>query len=146
MSAGDRPTFPRLLVVDDHAAVREGIALLAASEGMGLVAGVASGGEALAALPARRPDLAIVDLSLEDEDGLALVAELARRGVPALVYSMHGDAQHVEAALAAGASGYVTKAERGAVLIAAIRVVAAGGRFVSPEAGLALGEAGAAPL
>lgn len=144
MSAGEGPggVSLSLLLVDDHAAVREGLALLVASEGMRVVAGVARGAEALAALAGRRLDLAIVDLSLEDEDGLTLVAELARRGVPALVYSMHGDAAHVEGAVAAGASGYVTKAERAAVLLEAIRAVAAGGRFLSPGAAPSAGRRG----
>jgi DNA-binding NarL/FixJ family response regulator len=128
----------RILVVDDHPAVRQGLALLVSSEGMAVAAEASGRAQALALAGACRPDLAVVDLSLENEDGRALVTDLAARGIPALVYSMHGDAQHVEGAFAAGALGYVTKAEFRGVLVEAIRAVAAGRRFVSPRAAVAL--------
>lgn len=150
MSAGrgDEPAAPRLLLVDDHPAVRQGLALLVASEGMAVAAEAAGRAEALAGLARQAIDLAVVDLTLEGEDGLDLVGELARRRVPVLVYSMHADAAHVEGAFAAGALGYVTKAEFRGVLIEALRTVAAGRRYVSPKAGLALADglaAGRAP-
>lgn len=130
----------RILLVDDHPAVREGLALLVSAENM-LVAGEADRRtDAIELADASRPDLAIVDLSLDGEDGLVLVGDLKRRGVPVLVYSMHGDAQHVEAAFAAGALGYVTKSEFRGVLVEAIRAVAASRRFVSPKAAVALTE------
>jgi DNA-binding NarL/FixJ family response regulator len=84
--------------------------------------------------------LAIVDLSLEREDGTALIADLHKREVPVLVYSMHNDAPHVEGAFAAGALGYVTKREFHEVLVQAVREVAASRRFVSPHAASALAE------
>jgi DNA-binding NarL/FixJ family response regulator len=84
--------------------------------------------------------LAIVDLSLNGEDGLALIADLHQRRIPVLVYYMHNDAPHVQSAFAAGALGYVTKLELDRVLMEAIRDVAAGRRFVSPEAAIALAQ------
>jgi DNA-binding NarL/FixJ family response regulator len=96
--------------------------------------------EALAHLQKCHPDLAIVDLSLEREDGTALIADLHKREVPVLVYSMHNDAPHVEGAFAAGALGYVTKREFHEVLVQAVREVAASRRFVSPHAASALAE------
>ncbi len=130
----------RVLLVDDHPAVREGLALLLALHGID-VGGEAGGrAEALACVEERRPDLAIVDLTLDAEDGTALIAELGARKVPALAYSMHRDARHVEGAFAAGALGYVTKREPHEVLLKAIHEVAAGRRFVSPAAGVALSE------
>ena len=109
MTTGDRPDAERirLLVVDDHPAVREGLAILVSSDGIDVVAEAERTREALAALEHCQPHLAVVDLSLDDEDGLALVAELAARHVPVLVYSMHHDARHVHGAFAAGALGYV---------------------------------------
>ncbi len=135
----------RVLLVDDHPAVRQGLALLLSPEGIEACAEAGGGAEALAALESCRPDLAIVDLSLDGEDGTALIAELRARGVPTLAYSMHKDARHVEAAFAAGALGYVTKRELHGVLVEAIRAVASGRRFVSPVAGAALAERAAVP-
>ena len=129
-----------VLLVDDHPAVRQGLALLLSPEGIAVCAEAACGREALAALEACRPDVAIVDLSLDGEDGAVLVADLKARAVPALIYSMHQDARHVEGAFSAGALGYVTKRELPSVLVQGIREVAAGRRFVSPVAGVALAE------
>ncbi len=130
----------RVLLVDGHPAVRQGLALLLSPEGIEVCAEAANRREAITAVDARRPDLAIVDLSLDGEDGAALVADLKARDVPALVYSMHKDARHVEGAYSAGALGYVTKREPPGVLVLGIREVAAGRRFVSPVAGVALAE------
>ena len=133
------PSRPiRILLVDDHPAVREGLGLLLAPEGMDVCAEAAGREQALARLKTCHPDLAIVDLSLEQEDGTTLIADLHRQEVPVLVYSMHKDALHVEGAFAAGALGYVTKRELHGVLVQAVREVAAGRRFVSPQAASAL--------
>ena len=133
---------PRLqvLLVDDHPAVRQGLALLLAPDDI-VVCGEAGGrAEALVCLEKRRPHLAIVDLSLDGEDGLGLIATLHQRRVPVLVYSMHKDSRHVQVAIAAGALGYVTKREFHGVLVQAIREVAAGRRYVSPTAAASLAE------
>lgn len=130
----------RVLLVDDHPAVRQGLALLLAPEGI-VVCGEAAGrAETLASLEKHRPDVAIVDLSLDGEDGATLIADLHQRSVAVLVYSMHNDAHHVERAFAAGALGYVAKRELHNVLVQAIREVAAGRRFVCPVAAAALAE------
>jgi len=134
------PARIRVLLVDDHPAVREGLALLLAPDGIEVVAEASARAEALARVKERRPDLAIVDLSLDTEDGTALIADLRARDVPALAYSMHKDARHVEGAFAAGALGYVTKRELHDVLVQAIRQVAAGRQFVSPIAAVALAQ------
>lgn len=138
------PSMPmapiRMLVVDDHPALCEGLALLLAPEGITVCADARTAADALAQAVTSRPDVALVDLSLGGDDGLTLVADLHARGLPILVYSMHEDARHVEGAFAAGALGYVTKRELHRVLVEAIRLVAAGGRFVSPNAALALAE------
>lgn len=134
-----------ILMVDDHPAVRAGVSLLVSSEGMEVCAEAGSRDEALARLEAHHPDLAIVDLSLNREDGLLLVAELKARAVPVLIYSMHCDAQHVEDAFAAGARGYVTKSEFSGVLVEAIQEVCAGHRFLSPKTAVALSERIAEP-
>jgi DNA-binding NarL/FixJ family response regulator len=128
----------RLLVVDDHPAVREGLALLLSPEGIQVCATAGGRIEALGQMRERPADVAIVDLCLDGEDGVALVVDLKDRGIPALVYSMYDDPQHVQRAFTAGAAGYVTKSEFRGVLVEAIREVAAGHRFVSPKAAVAL--------
>jgi DNA-binding NarL/FixJ family response regulator len=130
----------RILVVDDHPAVRQGLALLLAPEGIAVCAEASGRADALAHVEQSRPDLALVDLSLAGEDGLAVVADLHARALPSLVYSMHQDGRHVQSALAAGALGYVTKRELQRVLVQAIREVAAGRRFLSRIAAAALAE------
>lgn len=130
----------QILLVDDHPAVRQGLALLLAPEGMETCAEAAGRIEALACAQECRPDLAIVDLSLDGEDGTSLIVELRTRNIPVLVYSMHSDPRHVQSAIAAGALGYVSKRELHDVLVRAIRDTAAGRRFVSPLAAAALAD------
>lgn len=133
------PTI-RVLLVDDHPAVREGLALLLAPDRIEVCAEAAGRADALARVEDSRPDVAIVDLSLDGEDGLTLISDLRARGVPVLVYSMHYDARRVENAITAGALGYVTKRALHGVLVQGIREVAAGRRFLSPRAAAALAE------
>lgn len=130
----------RILIVDDHPAVRRGLALLLEPEGIEVCAEAYSPAEALQCAEEHKPSLVLVDLSLGNENGLTLIAELSRRAVPSLVYSMHEDGHSVQNAFAAGALGYVTKCELHEVLIAAIIEVAAGHRFISPRSALALAE------
>ena len=129
----------RVLIVDDHPAVRKGLSLLLGPEGID-VAEARSAAEALACVDQHKPDLALVDLSTGNEDGLPLIQALSRRALPSLVYSMHEDGRSVQSAFAAGALGYVTKSETHDVLISAIGKTAAGHRFISPRAALALAE------
>jgi DNA-binding NarL/FixJ family response regulator len=144
------PTCPslniRVLLVDDHPAVRQGLALLLAPEGIEVCAEAEGCTAALGLLDHARPHVVLVDLSLGGEDGCGLLGTLQARGLPSLVYSMHEDAHHVSNAFAAGAMGYVTKREVHRILVQAIREVAAGRRFVSQNAALALaGGAGESP-
>ena len=133
-------TSPRILVVDDHPAVLQGVKCLLESEGMIVCAEAANSAEALAAADAHHPDIALVDLSLGDEYGVDLIAELRRRAFPSIAYSIHQDSGHVRRALAAGAQGYVTKKEVHPTLVQAIHEVAAGRCFISPKAATAMAE------
>ena len=130
----------RILIVDDHPAVRKGLALLLEPEGIEVCAEAHSAGEALSLADAHSPDLALVDLSLGSGNGLALIEEFVRRGLPSLAYSMHEDGRSIQRVFAAGGHGYVTKRETHDVLIAAIGEVAENRRFVSPRAALALAD------
>lgn len=122
----------RVLLVDDHPAVRQGLSLLLDKKGIVVCGQAINREETLQLLAGARPDLVLVDLSLGSESGLDLIRELHADGVMTLVYSMHDDAQHVESAFASGAHGYVTKRDMGASLLEAIGEVLAGRRYVSP--------------
>ena len=114
----------RIVIVDDHPAVRQGLALLLQPKGISVCAEAGARAEALALIDAHRPDVVLVDLSLGDEDGTALLEEVRIRRCPTLVYSMHEDGRRVAGAFAAGARGYVTKREVHGVLVQAIMEVA----------------------
>ncbi len=130
----------RVFLVDDHPAVRQGLALLL-GQARHAVCGEAGGrAEYLERIGESGAQVALVDLSLGEESGLALLEDLRRRGIPALIYSMHEDAETIERAFAAGAGGYVTKREVSGVLLDALAEVAAGRRYVSPRAGRSLVE------
>jgi DNA-binding NarL/FixJ family response regulator len=126
----------RVLVVDDHAVVREGLARILAGTGEGWTVGEASSGfQALDWLRRERADVVVVDLSMPGMGGLELVkrirAEFGR--LPLLVLSMHAEEQYAMRAFKAGANGYMTKDGASGELIKALRKVAAGGAYVSGE-------------
>jgi DNA-binding NarL/FixJ family response regulator len=127
--------------VDDHPIVRQGLAQLIDSEPD--LAVIGQGEDAYASLKAMRdarPDLALVDISLKDADGLELLKELKAQGAefPVLILSMHDESLYAERALRAGARGYVMKQEPPDVLLGAIRRVLAGEIYVSPKMGATL--------
>ncbi len=130
----------RVLVVDDHPAVLQGLKCLLEPEGIIVCAEARNCAEALAAAEAQHPDIALVDLSLGDEDGAALIADLGKHALPSIAYSIHQDSRHVKKAFAAGALGYVIKSEAHRILVQAISEVAAGHRFASPRAATVLDE------
>jgi DNA-binding NarL/FixJ family response regulator len=116
-------TKTRVGVVDDHPAVRQGLISYLATRGDLDVCGEAdNSADALALIEKHRPELLIVDLSLEDGSGLELIKQVRSRfdGVRMLVYSMHDEKIFAERALRAGAHGYVCKSEDLAVFAAAI--------------------------
>jgi DNA-binding NarL/FixJ family response regulator len=129
----------RILLVDDHPAVRSGLALVLEAEGVGRCSEAAGCAEALESLRSAIPDIALVDLSMNTQDTTALIAELRAHRIPVLVCSLHEDATHVKQALAAGAQGYITKCEAPHVA-RAVRAVLEGWMLISPHAAEALDE------
>lgn len=125
----------RVLIVDDHPIVREGLAELINKEADLVVCGqVDSGHQALEAIESLEPDVAIVDLSLEDMNGLTLIKTLRARcssEMPVLVLSMHEETLYAERALRAGAQGYIMKREAPTRVISAIRRVLSGDVYLS---------------
>jgi len=116
--------------------VRAGLKEILAATGDIQVAGEAANGqEALAQVRERDYDVAVLDMSMPGRNGIELIklvkAEKAKLKI--LVLSMHGEAQYAVRALKAGASGYLTKESAADQLVAAIRRIAAGGAYVTPE-------------
>ena len=134
-------TVPRLLLVDEHPAVRQGLALMLEAEGLGSCREAGGRAEALDAVSREAPDLALVGLSMDQDAATALVTELRDRRVPVLVHTRQETPAHVKRALAAGARGVVTKDEAPAWLVRAVRDVLAGWIVISPGAADGLDEA-----
>jgi two-component system, NarL family, response regulator NreC len=131
----------RVLIVDDHAVVRAGLRLLIDGEDDLECAGEA-GSAAEAVLEARslKPDVVLMDVVMPDQSGLDVVPTILheRPETRILVLSMQDDPQYVRQAFSAGASGYVLKEAADTEVVAAIREVAGGGRYVHPELGARL--------
>ena len=134
MTRTHHPTELQILIVDDHAIVREGLKrILEAAGRHWVVAEAASGMQALEIMQTLRVDLVIVDLSLPGMSGLELIKRVHAEfpGVGLLVLSMHAEEQYALRAFQAGAKGYVTKDSAGAELLTAVRRVVEGGSYVS---------------
>jgi DNA-binding NarL/FixJ family response regulator len=124
----------RVLIVDDHPIVRQGLRRMIETEADLVVCGeVQTEREARAAIRALVPDVVIVDISLAQGDGLELVRDVhaQRPDLPMLVLSMHDELIYGERLLAAGASGYIMKQAASDQLLVALRRVLSGGVYVS---------------
>jgi len=125
-----------ILIVDDHPIFRMGLQeLLNQEEDFSVNAVAANTTEARKALRDNRPDFAIVDISLSEENGLDLVKEIAseHNNLPVLVLSLHDESVWAERAIRAGARGYVMKKEASESVISAIRNILNGKIHVSPD-------------
>ncbi|MBI3192796.1 MAG: response regulator transcription factor [Pedosphaera parvula] len=126
----------RLLIVDDHPIMRQGLAQLINNEpDLVVCCEAATAGEALAAIAGCPPDLVLADLSLPDKGGLELIKDIQalHAGLPVLVLSMHDEAIYAERVLRAGARGYIMKQEGAAKVMAGIRQVLNGQVCVSEK-------------
>jgi len=126
----------RILVVDDHPLVREGLAARIAPQPDLLVCGeAASVNEALAQVKATSPDLCIIDIQLFESHGIDLIKEIHARHphIKMLVVSAFDESLYAERALRAGAHGYINKRELQDNVLDALRMVAAGQRYLSPN-------------
>jgi len=124
----------RIFLVDDHPLVREGLANLINRQDDLCVCGEAEdSAEAISGIAERRPDVALIDISLKTESGLELIKNLESQFplVALIVLSMHDEALYAERALRAGARGYVMKRETTKNVLASIRRVLEGGVYVS---------------
>lgn len=125
-----------IVVADDHAMVRDGLKRLLESEpDLAVVAQAVSGSDLLEKLPGLDCHVLLLDLNMPPPNGPKLV-QLVRDSwptLPILVVTMHNEARMAQAALQAGANGFITKDAEPALLLEAVRRVAAGGRYVSAE-------------
>jgi len=127
---------PKVLIVDDHPIVREGIAQIIRQAGGLEVCGEADCPQsALQAVSTSKPDVAVVDLALSAGSGLGLIRDLKvwHPRLPLLVLSMHDESLYAERALRAGASGYIMKQEVTEQFIEAVRKVLGGGIYLSEQ-------------
>jgi DNA-binding NarL/FixJ family response regulator len=128
----------RLVVIDDHAVLREGFGMVVRHQSDMHWCGQAEDkSSAIALLRTERPDVAVVDIALGSEDGLELVSAMRELSpsTKALVLTMHADREYVRAAVLAGALGYVIKRSSSKHVLDAIRMVARGRSYLDPSLG-----------
>jgi DNA-binding NarL/FixJ family response regulator len=127
----------RVFLLDDHEVVRRGVREMLEADGDIEVVGEAgTAAEALARVPAVRPDVAVLDVRLPDGDGISVCRDLLSQlpELRCLMLTSFADDEALMGAVMAGASGYVLKQIRGADLLGAVRTVAAGGSLLDPKA------------
>ncbi|MDX9973153.1 MAG: response regulator transcription factor [FCB group bacterium] len=132
--AADSRTRPAILLVDEHRDVREAVAQWLEMNGLTVCAQASGREEALKLVDVRQPELALVDLSVDRNEGLALVGDLSKRGVPVVVCSTHEEPEYVRRSFAAGARAYVAKRDAGQGLVRTVRDVMLGWVLISPHA------------
>jgi two-component system, NarL family, invasion response regulator UvrY len=136
MSASDAVARIGVLLVDDHAVVREGYRRLLERDVCLSVVGEASGAADALRLDAQlRPDVIVLDIALPGVSGIEILRRILSRRSDAcvLMFSMYQDGIYATRALQSGARGYVSKASAPDLLIEAVRCVASGQRYVSPD-------------
>jgi two-component system response regulator DevR len=141
-------SMTRVFLLDDHEIVRRGVReLLEAEDDLEVVGEASTAAEALARVPAVRPDVAVLDVRLPDGDGVTVCRDLRSQlpDLACLMLTSFSDDEALFDAIMAGAAGYVLKQIRGADLVGAIRTVAAGGSLLDPRATAAVLERLRAP-
>jgi DNA-binding NarL/FixJ family response regulator len=131
----------RVLLVDDHAVVREGYRrLLERDESLTVVGEADAMAEALMLDAQLQPDVVVLDIALPGVSGIEILRRLIARRPDArvLMFSMYQDGIYATHAMNAGAFGYLSKASAPDLLVSAVRTVAAGGRYMSPDVQLAM--------
>lgn len=124
----------QILIVDDHAIVRDGLTLLINQEhDLQVCATAANADDALDIIKNNHVDLAVVDISLDGTSGLQLTEKIKALDahLPVLILTMHDEELYAKRAFRAGAGGFVTKHEASGTIITAIRMMLAGRNYVS---------------
>jgi two-component system response regulator NreC len=136
MAKGRTEKIIRVLLVDDHAIMRDGLRLALSSQSDFEIAGEACDGRtALEQLERNRPDVIVMDIGLPDTDGIVLSGQILARwpAVKIIILSALNDRQHLEDALKVGVAGYILKVNAVTELVRAIRAVMQRQTFFSPE-------------
>jgi DNA-binding NarL/FixJ family response regulator len=124
-----------ILLVDDHPAVREGVAVaILETDDLAVCGHAASASKAMAEIARLKPDAVLADISLEGSNGIELIKDIRSRysgKLPVLVLSMHDEALYAERVLRAGARGYLMKNQSMRTVIEALRKVLDGGVYLS---------------
>lgn len=130
-----RARHVKVVLVDDHAMVREGLRSMLSAASFDVVGEAATGAEALPTVERTQPDVALLDLQLPDEGGLTVLARLksARPSLRVLILTMHDDPALARQAISAGAAGYLLKGASRAEVLAGIRAVANGESVLPTE-------------
>lgn len=137
MTTDEKPI--RVLIVDDHPAVRRGLrTFLELADGLEVVGEAADGPGALDLIAAAGPDVVLLDMMLPGMDGVEVLHELRRRELPCRALVVTSFTDRMPAAIRAGARGYLSKDVDPAALVAAVRSVAAGHLLLEPSAVAAL--------
>ena len=134
MSVKNKISAKRILIVDDHPMMRTGLAQLIGNEpDLKVISEASTAGQAINLATKHRFELALLDISLPDKNGLELIKDLRSLcpELPILVVSMHDEMVYAERALRAGARGYIMKQEGGQKFLTAIRQVLGGQIYVS---------------
>lgn len=127
----------RVLLADDHAVVRSGLkAVLSSAPDIEVVGEARNGAEAVALAERIKPDVVVMDLTMEGLDGATATKSIVEKGLPTrvLVLTMHAEEDYLLPLLKAGASGYLVKSAADRELIDAIRAVSRGDTYVRPSA------------
>jgi DNA-binding NarL/FixJ family response regulator len=135
-SGGERAAKRRLMLVEDHAIMREGlIAIINRQADLEICGEASSPAEALAGLAQAKPDLMLTDLTMPGRSGVEFIRDVQAMspGLPIVVLSMHDETLYAERALRAGARGYIMKDAGSAKTLEAIRVVLGGQVYVSTQ-------------
>jgi DNA-binding NarL/FixJ family response regulator len=131
----------KVLLADDHRIVREGLRrVLEDSNEIKVIAEAADGETAFDEAMEKKPDVAVIDISMPGMDGLEVVTRMASYcpDIPVLILTMHDEEQYVIRAIEAGAMGYVTKQSAPEQLVEAVKRINAGGRYLTEKASEAL--------
>ncbi len=126
----------RVVLADDHSVLRDGVAaLLEAQDGMEVVAHAQDGKEAVRKITELKPDVAIMDIVMPELDGIEATRQVHESSplTQVVILSMYSNTEHIFRALQAGAKGYLLKESAGAELVAAVRSVHGGRRYLSQK-------------
>lgn len=133
----NKPTRPiRVLIVEDHLVVRDGLRMiLGAEDGMEVVGEARDGLEAVRRTEELEPDVVLMDIALPTMNGIEATRQITRHhpGTKVLAVSMHENPEYVRQALRAGAAGFIPKRAAASELVGAIRSVDRGGMFLYPS-------------